>query len=137
MSTLEFVKSQNFVKNIMLKFWTKYALIGYFCATVFEKVFHIWNHHPRICLTTKFCDESKMLKFGIKNTILQYFWPRMSYLGLFGQEFWKNYCKIWNQHPWIYLIAKLGEEATVSQFKTKSGILEYFGPRMSYSGFSG
>ena len=47
-----------------------------------------------MCLTAKFCEETKMLKFGIKNDLFRYFEPRMLYLGTFGQQFKKNYCRI-------------------------------------------
>ena len=33
-----------------------------------------------------------MPKFGIKIALFGYFWPKMPYLGIFGQEFSKNYC---------------------------------------------
>ena len=42
-----------------------------------------------------------MPKFGTKNALFGYFWPKMLYLGNFGQEFKKKYCHIWNQHPQI------------------------------------
>ena len=35
------------------------------------------NQHPRNCLITKFCEKMKMSKFGIKNTLFEYFWARV------------------------------------------------------------
>ena len=35
--------------------------------------------------------------------------PKILYFGIFGLEFQKIYC-IWNQHPWICLIAKFREK---------------------------
>ena len=72
-------------KNKMLQFGTKNALFGYFYAGIFENYCHIWNKYLRICLIPKFCEETKMLKFGTKN--VEYFWPKMRYLGIFGLEF--------------------------------------------------
>ena len=48
---------------------------------------HIWNQHPRICVFDKFCRKTKMPKFKTKNAIFVYFWPKMSYLLIFGLEF--------------------------------------------------
>ena len=33
--------------------------------------------HLRICLIAKFCEESKMPKFGTKNALFEYFWARI------------------------------------------------------------
>ena len=76
-NTLEFVKKQNFVKN---KKW-------------------------------------KCLNLG----------PKMPYLGIFGLEVLKNYCQIWNQHPWIYLTAKFCEKIKMSKFGTTNAYLGIFG----------
>ena len=46
----------------------------------------------------------------------------MPYLGIFGLEFKKNYCHIWNQHLGISVIAKLCEETKMPKFGTKNAI---------------
>ena len=51
----------------MLKFGIKNALFGYFWAGILENYRHILNQHLRICLNQKFCEETKMPKFGTKN----------------------------------------------------------------------
>ena len=61
-----------------------------------------------------------MAKFGTKDALFGYFWPRMPNSGIFGQEFKKNYCHIWNYHPQICLIGKFHE-------KTKMCDLSIFG----------
>ena len=114
------------VKIKILKFGTKNAWFEYFwtgnwklfrhiwnqdpriflIAGILQNYCHIWNQQLQICLIAKFCKETKMTTFGIKNAIFGYFSPRMPYLGIFGQEFKKNYCQIWNQHPQICLFAK-------------------------------
>ena len=62
-----------------------------------------------------------MPKFGAKNVLFRYFWPRIL----------KNYCHIWNQHLQIYLIAKFCKKAKVPKFGTKNALswilLRYFG----------
>ena len=50
-----------FGENIkILKFGTQNALFGYFWARILRNYSHIWNQHPRICLTGKFWEEIKM-----------------------------------------------------------------------------
>ena len=81
----------------MPKFGTKNALLSIFdqecliwvCLgkNFFKKYCHIWNQHPQICLFGKFHEKTKLLKFGTKNAWFWYFWPRMPYLDIFGQEF--------------------------------------------------
>ena len=46
--------------------------------------------------------------------------PKMPYLGIFKQEFKKNYCQIWNQHPQICLFAKFHEKTKMPKFGTKN-----------------
>ena len=50
----------------------------------------------------------------------------MPYLRTFGQEYWKNYCQIWNQHPWIYLNPKYCELKKMPKFGTKSALFGLF-----------
>ena len=35
------------------------------------------NKHPRICVNAKFREKAKMPKFGTKNALFGYFWPRI------------------------------------------------------------
>ena len=65
----------------MPKFGNKNALFGYFWARIWKNYYHIWNQHPRICLSTKFCKkpQQKCLNLG----------PKMPYLGTFGLAFEK------------------------------------------------
>ena len=58
----------------MLKFETKNALFGCFEARIFKNYCHISNQHPRICQFTKVREKLKMLKFGTKNGLFEYFW---------------------------------------------------------------
>ena len=88
-------------KTKIPKFVTKNALFGYFwpkmpylCvfwARILKNYIHVWNQHPQICLTAKFCEKTKIPKFETKNALFGYFWARIL----------KNYCHILNQHPQI------------------------------------
>ena len=88
-------------KTKMTKLGSTNALSGYFWATILENYCHICNPHLLICLIAKLRGETKMLKSGIKNDLFEYFWPKMLYMDIFDLELKKNYCHIWNQHPWI------------------------------------
>ena len=55
------------------------------------------NKDAEICLIVKFCENTKMSKFGTKKALFENFWTRIL----------KNYWHISNQHPRICLIAKL------------------------------
>ena len=88
-------------KTKMPKFATKTALFGFFWTGIWKRYCHIWGRRPRICLIAKFRGKTKMPKFGTRNALFGYFWPKMPYLGVFGLEFWKNYCHIWHHHPQI------------------------------------
>ena len=114
-------------KTKMLKFGNKNAWFGYFWARILENYCHVLNQHLRICVIPKFCEETKMLRFGTKNAFFEYFWPKNLYLVIFGLEFKKkNYCHIWNQHPWICVIAKHREITKMPKFGTKSALFGYF-----------
>ena len=77
---------------------------------------HIWNQHPRICLTAKFCKKTKMPKFGTKNARFAHFEVRI----------WTYYCHIWNKHPWIYSTAKFWKKTKMPKFGTKNALFGYF-----------
>ena len=68
-----------------------------------------------------------MPKVGTKNAIFGYFWRKMPYFGIFGPEFLKNYCHIWNQHPQICLFAKFHGKTKMPRFGTKNAWFGYFG----------
>ena len=57
----------------MPKLGTKNALFGYFGARTLGNYCHISNHHLRIFLIAKFCEVTKILKFGTKNALFEYF----------------------------------------------------------------
>ena len=50
----------------------------------------------------------------------------MPYFGIFGLEFSKIYCHIWNQHPRVWLNRKFREKMKMSKFGTKNALFEYF-----------
>ena len=67
----------------MPKFGTKNTLFRYFWVRILKNYCHIWNQHLRICLTAKFCEETKMSKFGTKNAISGYFLTKNDLFGDF------------------------------------------------------
>ena len=69
----------------MLKFGIKIPYLGnltqnplfeYFWTRSLKNYCHIWNQHPQICLTAKFC-EKKCLNLGQKNVLFAYFWAKI------------------------------------------------------------
>ena len=94
----------------MPKFGNKCALFRYFWAKILKPYCHIWYQHLRIGVIAKFWKETGMVKFRTKNALFWYFWSKMPYLCIFGQEFWKGLCHIWNKHPQIRLLAKFHEK---------------------------
>ena len=61
----------------MPKYKTKSALFGYFRVRILKNYCHTWNQHLRISVIVKFCEETKMAKFGTK-------------MGFLGLEFENN-----------------------------------------------
>ena len=57
-----------------------------------------------------------MRVFLTKNVLFEYFW-----VGI-----WKQYCHIWNEHPWICLIAKFWEIKKMLKFGTRNALVRYF-----------
>ena len=104
-----------------LLFGTKNARIADFGAPSWTYHFHIWNRHPRICLTAKFCQKKrrKMSKFGTKNAL--YFQPRifkklLSYLKSAPSNL-SNW-KVLQKNP------------KMSKFGTKNALFWYFWARI-------
>ena len=87
--------------------------LGIFETEFSKNYCHIWNQHHQICLTWKFCEKTKISKFGTKNTLSGYFWAKS----------FKNYCHIWNQYHRFFLIAKFRE-------KNKNALFGYFWARI-------
>ena len=77
---------------------------------------HISNQHPQICQIAKFCEETKLPKFGTKNALFRYFWDRIL----------KNCCHILNQHPQICLLVKSWEKTKMPKFGTKNALFGFF-----------
>ena len=99
---LNLVYLQNLIKKLKcLAFVQEIPDLGIFLAEMWKQYCPIRNQHPHICLIAKFDRKTKIRKFGIKNPLFGYFWPKMLYLGMFRREFLKCYCHIWNQHPQV------------------------------------
>ena len=114
----------------MPKCGTRNAWFGYFWAGTWKQYCHIWNQHPWICLIAKFRGKTKMPKFRTKNDLFGYFWPKMPYLGIFGVEFQKWYCHIWNQHLQICVVARFFEKTKIPKFGTKNALFGYLWARI-------
>ena len=81
----------------ILKFITKSALFGYFCARTLKSSAHISNQHLQISVTVKFCEETKMARCG-------------------GEK-----CLIW-----VFLTKRLSNpNCLVANFREKTKILKY------------
>ena len=125
-STLKLVQLKNFVKKQKclnlgpkmpdLSIFAKKALFVYFLDRILENYFHISNQHLRNFVIEKFCEVTKMLKFGTKNVFFMYFSSRI----------WKQFCYIWNQSPWICLTGKYCEITKMFKFGTESALFGYF-----------
>ena len=51
----------------------------------------------------------------------------MPYFNFFGgAEIWKNYCHIWNQPPWICVVAKFSAKVQIFNFEIKNACSGYF-----------
>ena len=106
--------------NENAEIWQQKCLIWVFFGKNFQKYFClIWSQHFRICLIANFFEETKMPKFGTKMPFLRIFGRNCYILIFLGKNFWKNYCHIWNKHPWISLIAKHLEIIKMPKFGTK------------------
>ena len=66
------------VKIKIRKFRANNAWVGYFWDRILKNYGHIWNRHPQICLTAKFCEKQKYLNSG----------PKIPYLDIFGLKVW-------------------------------------------------
>ena len=117
-STLKLVCLQNFTeKQKCLNLWPKKCGLGIF-GLKFENNIVIFE-----ISTLEFIWLQNFVKkkpeFGTKNALFGCFWQKMPYLGIFGQEFKKYHCDIWNQHPQICLFAKFHGKTKMSKFVTK------------------
>ena len=74
----------------MVKFGTKSALFVSFLTKIFKNYCHISSQQLRICLIAKYCEETKMLKFGARNPLFENFCPKMLSLGIFPLELKKT-----------------------------------------------
>ena len=75
-SSLDFVWLQNFVKKLKcLDLGPKMPYLDILGIKSSKNYCRIWNQHPRIRQTAKFCEKMKMPKFGTKNDWLEYFCP--------------------------------------------------------------
>ena len=78
-------------------FWLKIPYLGFFGKKVKKKLL---SYSKSASLNLSICifhEKTKILKFGTKHALFGYFSARLL----------KNFCHIWNQHPRIYLIAKI------------------------------
>ena len=64
----------------------------------------------------KFCEKTKLHKFGTKNALFGYFCTGVL----------KSYCHIWDEHPQICLTAKFFEKTKMPKFGTINALVEYF-----------
>ena len=109
---------------------TKNAWFGYFWAGILENCFHIRNQHLRISVVSKFCEETKVPKFGTKNALLGIFDQECLIWVFLGNNYKGNCSHIWNQHPRFCLIVKFCEKTKIPKFGTKNVLFGYFWARI-------
>ena len=98
-SAFESALMESLVQKIkILKFVTKIAWLGYFGAGIWKQYCHIWNQHPKICVTGKFREKTKLPKFRTK-CLIWVFLTKTTSCGYFWARIKNNYCEIWNHHP--------------------------------------
>ena len=61
--------------------------------------------------------------------------PKNTGFGYFWTGSWKLNCHIWNQHPRIFLIAKLCEKTKMPKFGTRNALFGYFWSNMPFLGY--
>ena len=88
LKNLSYLKSapSNLSNYKISRFRKKNALLRYFSTIILKNYCHIWNQSLQICLISKFREEIKMHKFGTKNAIFGYLWPKMHDSTISGQE---------------------------------------------------
>ena len=123
-NALEFMEMLKIEKNnndkSSNKKWDKSCPIWVFLGQNFTKIFSYLKSAPSNLSNCKFCEGTKMPKFGTKNTLFRYFWARIL----------KSYCHISNQHPEICQIAKFPEKTKITKFATKNALFGYFQNRI-------
>ena len=67
------LSKSKFRAKIILKFRIIIAIFVYFWAEIWKYYCNIWNHCPQICLAAKFGAKIKVLKFGTKSALFEYF----------------------------------------------------------------
>ena len=78
-STRKFASKQIFVQNKKkLQMWDQItnSLFGYFWAAVLKNYCYIWNQNSQNCQNAKFSTKIKILTFGIKTALFEYFWVK-------------------------------------------------------------
>ena len=85
------------------------GLFGYFWARILKTVSSYLKSAPSNFANCKFCEKTKIPKFGTKNALFENF----------RTGIWKQYCHIWNQHLRISIIAKFDEKTKMPIFVTK------------------
>ena len=62
-------KKNDFLKNKKCpNLGPKFPYLGIFRLDFWKTLYsHFWNQHPELCLIRKFCENTKMSKFGSKN----------------------------------------------------------------------
>ena len=98
--------------------WDQKCLIWVFLVKNFRKTIVIFEISTLgLVWLQNFVKKQKCLNLG----------PKMQFFGIFGLEFKKNYCHIWNRHPQVCLFAKFHGKTKMPKFGTKNAWFGYFG----------
>ena len=111
-------------KQKCLYLWPKMPYLGIFDKNCLIWIFLGYNFKKSIVIfeisSLKYCEKTKIPKFGMKNALFVFFWGRIQ----------KNNCHIWNQHLEFSIIAKFCEKMKMPIFGTKNALSGYSWPRI-------
>ena len=120
-SNLEFAFLQSFVQKLnIIRFGNKNANFG---ARILKYYSHIWNQRPRICLLTKLEANTKIFKFGTKNTLFGYFFHQKCPIWVFLYNNLKSASSSLSN-------CKISGKCKMAKFGTENALFECFCARI-------
>ena len=101
----------------------------YFCCSCCGRFAIYWFRHSLV-QTGLLAPQSRSGKLQVSAmrcfSSCRVLWTKSPWFGYFWAGIWKEYCRISNQHPQIFLIAKFQEKTKMLKFGTKNTLFQYF-----------
>ena len=101
----------------------------YFCCSCCGR-FAIYRFRHSLVQTGLLAPQSRSGKLHVSAmrcfSSCRVLWTKNPWFGYFWAGIWKEYCRISNQHPQIFLIAKFQEKTKMLKFGTKNTLFQYF-----------